>query len=612
MPTVTIACSADATVFETQPTKNYSTSAESPVRATSPEKILFEYYDIRGQIPDHATVLEAYTVRYQAKIAASGSRTISHNRLTGTWYESKVDYDHQPAGVSPLVNVAFNGVGAVNKALKTDVTAIVQAVVNGSAYTGLRIKSTSTSEVRFKSRSSNKPPVLVVTYTTAPSQPTICSPYDGATVLEARPTFSLDFHDVSGDDKTLQSLQFQFDDDIDFLTLSHDTGEITPVDAPQWEADFDLVLDEPTYWRGRVRDGDGNWSEWSEPRLVTRRTAPTLTLTNPGVPPADIVTEPTPPFSTELSPGYTQTFYQYRVIEIDDPLVVYWDTGKSPGDNSTVTPPDGALLLTPGSQYILEAGAWVAELGPVPGGGPHAIAIGVFSFTPDAGVDPVEDLTFTPDPAGKPEALIGWSDPSGVPDAIAFIRDNKVVKVIEDVIDLQVSPGVYALGDREFSTAVDHEWVVARIVNGVMSAANPTIIGSVTPTGVWLSTVDGSHWVRIKDMDKKKPVDWDAHEDTDLVTPLGAKNPFLVTGSIFGRRGQLDGWAKAHKGQTHEEMLEHLTAMLDVKKYPRGTPFILTMVDTRTKVMWWDTVRDERDEYVKRIRIRAELQELKD
>jgi hypothetical protein len=103
---------------------------------------------------------------------------------------------------------------------------------------------------------------------------------------------------------------------------------------------------------------------------------------------------------------------------------------------------------------------------------------------------------------------------------------------------------------------------------------------------------------------------WEADEQVALYRPFGATRVHLVTQSIFGRAGTVDGHADPFPGETTEQVRAEIDAMRDQEVYPYGTELILTMLDTVTRIVWYGVVTDERTEFGDEIGIRFNLNEI--
>jgi hypothetical protein len=237
----------------------------------------------------------------------------------------------------------------------------------------------------------------------------------------------------------------------------------------------------------------------------------------------------------------------------------------------------------------------------------YAVAERIFTFDLSDTVSPVTAFTVTQD-SPRPWMVLSWTS-STAPDAFAIQRDGETVFVTADATDLLVSGTSYEWVDREAAPEAEHTWTVLRIVNGVTSDDNPTVTASYSSVGVWICTTDGAHAFNIAG-DQGQVVRWDADELVSLYRPFGASRVHLVTQSVFGRAGSVAGYADPFPGETTADVRAEIDAMRDRDVYPYGTPLVLTMVDTVTRIIWYGVVVDERSEFGDEIGIRFNLNEI--
>jgi hypothetical protein len=453
-------------------------------------------------------------------------------------------------------------------------------VADNGSWFGFRIASNTTAHKWFYSSESALSayrPILEVTWSDKPDPPEDLRPDGNRSVSIAKPVLRFDYTDVSGD-TDLASVNVQINATDVWTSPSFDSGEVASSE-PSLDlaatAYAGLSAGSSVYWRVRVKDGAGLWSNWSNSARFQRTNKGTFTVNNPssGTP---TVPEPTPPLDWTLS-GVTQKAYMVVIYKSGDPTNWLWTTGKVTGTTSVVTPPSGIIknqLVT----YTLLVRVWdTVDREGTPGDKAYYEITRDFTYSYDATVNPVTSLNGTADP-DYPFMVLTWNR-STQPDEWAIVRDDEI---IEDSIigaDLFVSGTSYTYKDKWVPGRQNHVWKVMAIVNHKQSSANPTFTGKVDPTAPWLTRRDGSDAVIFLN-----PSHDESLESLQAVLEtMGNRPGILVTQAIRGYMGHMEGVFADNivTGLTARTMRNRFRA---IRNDP-GVPLTLYLVDETVKIV---------------------------
>lgn len=484
MTSSVVRAGVDTWVWATKPKKNFNSGKWLRVALDAREGLI----RLKSPVPKNATVLEAKLVLQQVD-AVSGAHNISARRVTEKWNVNTVTWDRKPPAGGVTASVTKTG-PAADAIWELDVTTILQAVANGEPNYGIRLTSSNGNEIKFHSmNSSRKRPYLRVTWTTRPDAPTLLQPAFGA-VTAAKPILTCDYSDRSGS-TDLTALQVQIDPENDFTGgIGWDSGTV-PVDVPSLDLAATsypgLAAGATTYWRVRVQDGDGLWSDWSDSAPISRIAKGTLSITNPAASPNDYVSEFTPPIVWSFS--LPQTHAQVRIAPAANPKKILHDSGKILTSVTSYTVPKD--VLSDNEDYRVTVRAWDnVEREATPGDPVYVEATRDFAVAYDATVTPPSSLAATV-PAGTPWVDLTFARGTA-PDTWTVLRDGIAIETDLETSDLTPGPGIggqpsWIWRDLTARPEIEHTYQVLAEVNGKLSAGGPTAVVTTTGEAIWLA-----------------------------------------------------------------------------------------------------------------------------
>ena len=497
MGSVTTTNAFDAGVSSVYPSKNYFES--SVLRVQSGSKLA--YISFARPFNPGSTITRAELVfrnvgdlpagTYQLTARRQGPRSATYKQLT---------WDNRPDPISGGVSVTKTGPLDGGTEWILPVTPHVQLWSQGADFPGWEISTTATSELRFYSTDSTASwmeklePELRVWYADAPDAPEDLTPSGNRIVGEPAPVLRWTQRDVNGD-TSIVAARVQVDNAVTFASVDWDSGE-QPIDA----ASLNLqTLTAPAFpglpadgssrfWRVQVKDGAGEWSDWSDPVSVRYLPKGTLTLDSPTAA-AQTVSDPTPPILWTLA-GATQRAYRLEVFRQHATTtwawLDVWDSGKITATTTAVTLPKGVLTYDD-RRYKVRLTVW-DDLNRVTT--PTALAAyqveREFVFDDDAATTPTASISVRHQ-RPWPTVEVQWTT-TVVPDRTIISRDGVILADLEaaDLPELQQGDGSFVWVDRAPVPGRRSTYTVRPVSAGKMGWGNPS--ASVTPDikGRWL------------------------------------------------------------------------------------------------------------------------------
>lgn len=571
----------DAYVAESTPSRNYSNSVNLVCKTGAGTQFQSYIYFALPPATYHqgVTILDAKLKLYLVS-PETATHTINVRRITTlSWLLSTINWSNKPVSTTTnQATVVMSGTSAVGRELVFDVTAMMQVVSDGGAYGGFHIVNDindylylgSTQHATYK-------PVLEITWSDDPIAPSTLSPSGNRAVALAKPVLRFDFTDVAGSTQ-LQSVQVQINATNVWTAPSFDSGTVATT-TPQLDlattAYAGLTAGSSTWWRVRVQDGAGLWSDWSNGAQFQRQNKSTLTITNPPV--SGLITEPTPPITWTF--GGTQTAWQVYVTPANATSSILYNTGKVAGTALAHTLPDG--VLKDDSSYTLFLRVWDnVSREATPGDTAWVEASRNFTYSYDAATAAVTSLAAT-DLTPVPGVTLTWSR-STAPDSFAIRRDGKIIA--SNLLPGTLSTGGtnYAYTDRAADPRKAVTWRVDAIVNGKTSNASPTVTKTLNPIGTWLQ--DPSRGIAVRLLGRE-PGTWAMGETAATYNPIGGTKGVRVTQSLRGFEGSVQGTIMAGAGIS-STVAQQVTDFLALKATagriylltPTGSDFTITVV----------------------------------
>jgi hypothetical protein len=462
-------------------------------------------------------------------------QTITAKRIEASWKEDKLTWNNKPA-VSATNASSEGPISAGNgQEVEIDLTAMLADVAAGAPFFGVRLEIGTNVDRSVHSAEASTAayrPALEVEWSEPSDAPNLVAPTGARVISLAKPRLIWE----PSEDEQVAS-QVQIDNTDDMASPEYDSGE-----QANTESEWDLaptayagVPDGQTrFWRARVKNPSGEWSEWSDVAEFSRQTWAALAITNPQASPNNQVEETTPPITHTY--GGTQTQVRRILFELDAP-------GNPPGSRSSRSVDSWAVdastsknlsagLLKQGRSYEI----WVyirddEDRQAMPGDPDYLLATRAFTFVPGGPTAPTA-LTATPDKAAVKLNV----QRASAPDYWAVLKDGEEVADRIDPDDVFVSAGVWEITRWDAIPGTEHEWEVAAVVDnaGVLehSTSNPTDTATTEPETAYLVDPDDDTVVEIWGHESLEPMQIGASGTTHY--PIGSRRPVSQIDAIRG------------------------------------------------------------------------------
>lgn len=566
----------DTYVSQSQPSLNYAGSVNLVCKAGASQFQSYIYFALPpATYHQGVTILDAKLKLYLVS-PETATHTITVRRVTAaSWQLSKTNWNNKPASTTTgQVSVVMSGTSAIGKELVFDLTSMIQLVSDGGVWGGLHILNNiddylylgSTQHPTYK-------PVLEVTWADNPVAPSTLSPSGNRATALAKPVLRFDFTDVSGSTQ-MQAAQVQLNGTNVWTAPSFDSGTVATT-TPQIDlattAYAGLTAGSSVWWRVRVQDAAGLWSDWSNGVQFQRQNKGTLTLTNPPV--SGLVTEPTPPILWTFSG--TQTAWQIYVTPADSTSSILYNTGKVSGTALAHTLPD--KILKDDSSYKVFLRVWDnISREATPGDTAWIEASRTFTYDYDATIDGVTSLAAV-DLAPAPGVTLTWTRATA-PDSFAIRRNGQIIA--SNLLPGTLSTGGtgYTYTDRGADPRKPITWRVDAVVNGKTSSVNPTVTATLQTVGIWLQDLTRGLAVMLR---TDNAGDWSMGETAGTYTPIGGTKVIRVTQSLRGYEGRITGMIRSTATDTTAEQEADLFAL----KSTPGKVYYLTLSNMTIPVL---------------------------
>ena len=538
MPTSIARAAVDAWVTANSPSLN--TGEGNWLRVQSPgTDTRRAFWRGKNPAPRGATVIVA-TLHFAGVGSSGTSFTLSVQAVSASWAESTLNYSNQP-GISGSTATLTQAQSADGLDWAVDVTALVQAMCNGTANHGFRLSTTATSEQKFYSY--NNPdfqPYLEVEWADVPDTPTELSPAGGSAVSIAKPILLFNYHDPLGDD--MAGLQVQINPTNSFISPAFDTGTVSSTD-PEYDTSSGsyggISVSATAWWRVRVLNAAGNWSAWSDAVSFTRTAKGTLTLSSPT---SAHITDPTPTVIWSLS-GATQTGYRITVWDdTEDNVNPVYDTGRRSSTATSLTLPKG-VISDETHTYRIRVRVWdTLGRAATPGDPSHTEVVTSVTYVDGVPAAP-SAVTVAQVASGQPHIAIGITIASA-PDFFSIVRNGKIIDVIAPT-DLPPPVGTtYTFRDRSAAPNVNYTY---KVRSKIGSDTGPARTGTPNPYlyrvgEVWLldfSTPASSRLVPIRV--NLQDCTFSMPDVVGNYNPINANRVITITHALQGLSGHIAG-----------------------------------------------------------------------
>lgn len=531
-----VAVTADTYTDDDHPSTNFLESARLGLGGAS--VIAYAFQRVTPPVVGADVLYASAVIRYRTRTAWPAS-TLTGSRVTESKSFATITHNAKPAvtgsGASS-VSLGTLGVGAL---IELDVTALVQGWAAGTFPNyGLRL-SLGVSGLRFlhsaQTETAAYKPVLVYEVYRKPGVPTLTAPKNGQLVTVVRP--SLTWTPPTDPLKLQVAYQVQMNEDDDVWTSpDYDSAEVAS-SAGQHDVTFDVADGETWFWRLRVKNGGGQWSDWSTGQEFAKAAKPTFSITQPT---GGVWTDSTPPVEwTALSAGNQ---IQYRVEHLVNGVVKV-DSKVLPGDDTSWTYPKAIPGFDAGEVTTRVSVLSDLDFAATPGDSPWIVEEEVWEYTPGA-TDPFDSIS-TAQHDVWPVPVVTAVRAAGTPDRIDWQRS--VDGGPFESVAIMAGADAHTSGDEyEFIdvTAPPRHDLVYRAVagsNGIDSTDDPAAIAvSIVNTMLWLlDENDDQFWVALADQDSLDS--FVKSQDSEAVYAKGAKYAQVIYDGFHGFAGPVSG-----------------------------------------------------------------------
>lgn len=493
----------------------------------------------------------------------SGTTIITVERITQSWKQSAVKW----GGAGNTPSVSSNAVAtetATNPAsdvpIEIDVTDMLRDVTSGNAWYGFRITIDTDGTKRVHSPQSGvkrSRPTLLVDMTTPPDAPDNLRP-DGDNFGSGNNAPLLDWTFSSSDANAYQQeSQVQITStEADYSAAVYDSdfvaNDATYFDTSLADTPPALLNNVQYWWRVRVRDQNGETSEYSDeatfihaatgdvqivdPELdlsVVEDNSPTITWYTDDIDQSQVrirVWSADPNSDTKVDLLYERPWTtQQQELDDDDEFVGY-DSFQIPSSVPSRRGTGEMIVSEAGSRYAVE----VALRDSYSRRDDDFISdTRYFTFT--LGSSAVQPTDFA---VGMYQAGVelSWGCVS-MPDEFLIMRDNEVIATV-DAADAAGSPGSYYAYDYTAINGVEYTYGVASRVGGLTRFCNQAVLYTPSHIAVYLSDPDYEIGVPILG---DSEVVTSLQETAAMFEPLNRRDTVRIVSRIGGYDGSVSG-----------------------------------------------------------------------
>lgn len=536
-----------------------------------------------GRLGD--SILSA-TLTLYLKNSWSGTVTLTASRVTESWKQNTVKWG--ASGSSPAItstNAATATVtdGVAGDAVTLDLTAMLTDVAAGGAWYGIRLEIDATGPLRVHSPTSptaSYRPTLLVDMTVEPDAPDSLNPNGTSFAIDdALPILKWAFSSSDANAYQAESQVQITDTEATYSAAVYDSGWVSN-DITNWDTSLDSTappaLDDATqyWWRVRVRDQNGQQSDWSDEGTFFHASTGDIQIVDPEY--DEIVVADSTPTITWYTDDREQRAVRIKVWSCTgttkDTLLF---TREWTAQQQDLTTTDTDYPSTFGQGY--DSYTIPSTVPNRRGDGDPIIAVVNGDYAVEVAMrdeyarhddDYISDtryFTFTPAETETAPASLAATATGGVveltwtratePDYWVILRDGTVIA--EEIgADLFTSGTSYRFRDYTAQPGVAYTYTVrAKTTSGGISATPTGVAVTLVPVGVWL--LDPDNDIRVPILGDNA-IPQSLAETSASFAPLNRRDPVRIVSRVGGYEGNVSGTLATWGGYTASTVLAQL------------------------------------------------------
>lgn len=487
-------------------------------------------YALPAFLLDPQTKIVSATLVLTPTAAWSANSSIGVGLAAKGWAASTAKWSLN-LGMTDIINKALVSPSKANP-FYVNVKPHLELIRGGKKFYGWRISTNNTTSRAFYNKGTLAP-TLIIEYTRAPSRPSVAAPTEGQVVNDPAPLVKMTQVDPTL--TTINAIQVQVNTNESEIG-TWDSGTVlsteTVLDLSTTSFPPVAVDGQSRWWRGRIRGDGDEWSEWTAWTEFVYDPLGTISIVTPGVAPNDFVNEQTPLFAWETF-GFDQEFYRALLFDHETNAKL-WDSDWVKDVDTSTHPPAGKIVRVD-HPYRIEVWAHDGKDRSLSDVDPYAKDVRVFTYKLAAAIEPVINLGVVPNEPLPLPKLVWERTPTA--DKYEIVRDGRVRDLV-DAEDVLQGDGTFAYVDPTAAPRRPHTWTVRAVVNGLTSAANPSITDQVDSHGIWLIDLETDDYVTIITKTQQTMA---LTEDGGTFMPLNARYGVRITTSLHGYSGSVVG-----------------------------------------------------------------------
>lgn len=545
MGTATRMLSYDTYISERKPTTNFSTATRLGIKSSTGTDKQFAFIHFSRPFPLGAKIVSATLTFNTYAMPETGNHTITVARVASKFSMSRVNYQSRPTvDATGAATVTKTGALPGGQEWVFDVTKQVQKTSDGVPWYGWRV-ATSDPVQRWiyaeeTASKSVEGPRLTVVWADDPDEPQSLTPNEG-TVGLAKPTLSFEHVDVAGD-VTLAQVHVQTSSTTSFASPIWDSG---PMESENGTPSIDLAktsypgapAGQRVYYRIRVMDGAGLWSDWSAAAWFTYLPRPSAAFTS--FDPADPkFWDSTPNISWTMTGG-TQSAYRVTIARTRDPKRILWDSGKITSSENVVQVPSRVLRVDDAT-YRVVLRLWDTDNRiSVPGANAYLYLDADVFLDQDQSITPVDWVTVTQVVSGEPRFDISWDRAASADEYEIARQDEDGEKYVIGKVSYEDSlqpDGTHRYRDASAPPGTRTRYIVRPVTNGRRSGGRGSDYFTYQQEAIWLVSDEQALVINGSEQGT-----WNLPESATAHQVIGATAPTVIREVNQGYVGSLSG-----------------------------------------------------------------------